>query len=520
MHRLPAYRHASPRPALLTVTLFALIALGTFLLPTPAAAHPLGNFSINRYARIEPEATTVRVVYALDLAEIPTFQEMAALDLNRDGQVSDEEEQRYLAARLPAIARNLRLLVNGTPLPLTPESGSLTVSEGDGGLSVLRLDAIFLAELPAVARAAILDLDFRDTNHDNRLGWREIVVQGTASAVVREQSAGLVDVSNGLREYPEDGLQSPLDVRAVRARIEPGVSGDPSHTPATAPSRSGRPGTAGPLGRFADSAATRDLTLPVALVALAAAIFWGALHALGPGHGKTVVAAYLVGARGTAKHAVFLGLTVTATHTFGVYLLGVITLSASHIIMPERLYPILSLTSGLVVVGLGLFLLYGRVRALRRGHTHAHDHHHHEHDHEHSHDHDHHGTGHHHHGGRGHSHTIPGMDGTPVTWRSLLALGVSGGLVPCPTAIVVLLTSISLGRLGFGLLLVVAFSAGLAAVLTGIGLLLVYAGRALSRVRVNQRLAAAVPVMSAAVVVVVGLLLSLQATGRSVPLPG
>jgi nickel/cobalt exporter len=498
----------------------ALVGLAILARPERAAAHPLGNFTINRYARVEPGAQSVRVVYALDMAEIPTFQEMGAIDRDKNGTVSEAERDGYLGQKLPEIARNLRLSVNGAPLALAVESGSLRLSEGQGGLSVLRIDAAFVAELPAGARGGRLAAQLRDTNYDNRLGWKEIVVRGTEGAAVRESSVAAVDVSDALRSYPDDALSSPLEVREARFSFEPGVADAAAGRGATnaagrAAARTARASGAGILSRFADSAATRDLTAPVILFSLMAAMFWGALHALGPGHGKTVVAAYLVGSRGTARHAVFLGLTVTATHTAGVYLLGFVTLTASHFIVPERLYPILSLASGLVVIGMGLSLLAGRLRGLRNaGRVHGHDHSP-EHGHDHAHEHGHDGQQHLH----GHSHAVPGMDGTPVTWRSLLALGVYGGLIPCPTAIVVLLTSISLDRIGFGLMLVVAFSAGLAAVLTGVGLMLVYAGRVLSRVKVRGGIARAVPVMSAAAVILAGVLITLRAVGQT-GLPG
>lgn len=245
------------------------------------------------------------------------------------------------------------------------------------------------------------------------------------------------------------------------------------------------------------------------LFSLVAAVFWGAVHALGPGHGKTVVGAYLVGSRGTAKHAVFLGLTVAATHTAGTYLLGFVTLFASRFIVPERLYPALSVVSGVIVVGMGLSLLATRLGVRiwppgRRAHHDDSDRHRHDHTH-------HHGPG-----GLAHSHAVPGAGGQPGTWRGLLALGIYGGMIPCPTAIVVLLLSISLNRIGFGLLLVVAFSAGLALVLTGIGLAIVYAGRALARfsaMRGSSVLGRTLPVLSALVVVLAGLLITLRAAG-------
>jgi ABC-type nickel/cobalt efflux system permease component RcnA len=207
----------------------------------------------------------------------------------------------------------------------------------------------------------------------------------------------------------------------------------------------------------------------VLLLLLLAAFGWGALHALSPGHGKAMVAAYLVGTRGTTRDAIALGAIVTVTHTAGVVALGFVALGLSAWVLPEQLYPWLTLVSGLMVVGVGIAVL--RRRARRR------DHHHH----------------HHHHR------------------RSLLALGASAGLIPCPSALVVLLGAVAQHRIGLGLVLIVAFSAGLAATLTGLGVAVVHAGRVLARLPVPSRLAAAVPALSAALIVVVGLVLTAQA---------
>jgi ABC-type nickel/cobalt efflux system permease component RcnA len=278
---------------------------------------------------------------------------------------------------------------------------------------------------------------------------------------------------------------------------------------------------------FASLIAARELTPPVIALALLLALVLGAGHALTPGHGKTIVAAYLVGARGTAKHAIFLGVTTTVTHTAGVFALGFVTLWISNYILPEQLYPWLELLSGVLVVGIGVALFRGRLLSLLRrrpteAHSHDHDHDHghshdHDHDHGHSHDHDHghthdhghdhdHDHGHSHdHGPHGHSHMPPGADGQPVSWRSLLALGISGGLLPCPSALVVLLSAIALHRVAFGMLLIVAFSVGLAGVLTGIGLLLVYAQRMFESFPTDGRLLRALPVASAAIVTLAGL---------------
>ena len=205
------------------------------------------------------------------------------------------------------------------------------------------------------------------------------------------------------------------------------------------------------------------------LLSLLIAMFWGAAHAFSPGHGKSIVAAYLVGSRGTPRHAVFLGMTVTVTHTIGVFALGLVTLSLSAFIVPDQLYPWLNLRLGaadrrrrrerpaLARPGVARRRSAGRPRARR--HDHGHHHHHHGHSH-----------GHHDHA---------------LSPRRLLGIGISGGIVPCPTALVVLLAAISLHRVGYGLVLILAFSVGLAAAMTAIGLVAVTAKRTFDRVDFN-----------------------------------
>jgi ABC-type nickel/cobalt efflux system permease component RcnA len=233
---------------------------------------------------------------------------------------------------------------------------------------------------------------------------------------------------------------------------------------------------------FAELITEDDLSSGVVLIALAVALFWGAAHALTPGHGKAIVAAYLVGSRGKARHAFLLGGIVTVTHTIGVFALGLVTLALSEFIVPEQLYPWLNLVSALLVVGVGLAVL--RARYLHaRAHRHGH-HHHHDHEHE---------------QGQG--------------LRGLVAVGVSGGLLPCPTALVVLLAAISLHRVGYGLLLILAFSVGLASVVTAIGLVAVSAKRAFSRLRLDGPLVRALPAVSALVVLGLGVAM----TARAVP---
>jgi ABC-type nickel/cobalt efflux system permease component RcnA len=211
------------------------------------------------------------------------------------------------------------------------------------------------------------------------------------------------------------------------------------------------------------------------------AAFWGAAHALTPGHGKAIVAGYLVGTRGRPRDAVALGLIVTATHTIGVFALGIVTLALSAFVVPEQLYPWLTLSSGLLVVGVGASVLWRRLRH-RRQHAHGHNHHHHDHHHEHGY-------------GRG----------------GLLGVGIAAGLLPCPSALVVLLSAIALHRVGLGLVLILAFSAGLAATITAIGLVAVLARRAFSRLRLDGRLIRALPAASALAIVAVGVGITLKA---------
>jgi len=296
---------------------------------------------------------------------------------------------------------------------------------------------------------------------------------------------------------------APLSPPSQRSASRAGEPATPPSIPtvesADPPLRANRQAT--PRSALADLITVHDLRLSVVVFALAAAAVLGAFHALEPGHGKTVVAAYLVGSRGTAQHAVLLGLTVTASHTAGVYLLGAVALYASRYVVPERLYPWLGVFSGLVIAVLGFSLVLRRYAAA----------HHHDHGHGHGHDGDH----HHHHGAGTHDdvhhhHDHHPSEG-PVSLPALVALGVTGGIVPCPAAVVVLLSALSLNRVGFGLLLIVAFSVGLAAVLITIGVLMVYARRAMARFSADGPLIRRwLPLASSAVITIVGVVITVQ----------
>jgi len=255
----------------------------------------------------------------------------------------------------------------------------------------------------------------------------------------------------------------------------------------------------------------QEITPWMVVAAVGIAFVLGAAHALTPGHGKTIVAAYLVGSRGTLKHAAFLGAMVTFTHTVSVFLLGMATLFLFQYVVPENITRVLGAISGVSIVAIGAWMLYKRVRGTGHTHTHEHshdhDHHHHDHnhhDHDHAHEHAHHDHGHHHeHGPHGHTH-MP----DEVSWSGLVALGASGGLVPCESALVLLLSAIALRRVGLGLVLLVSFSLGLAIVLMAIGVLVIYAKNLLPESKRTNPFFRWMPVASAAVVMVLGLLMT------------
>jgi nickel/cobalt exporter len=457
--------------------LVVLVALATvaLLAPLAAKAHPLGNFTVNRYSRIEPSGDRLYVLYVLDLAEIPTFQARP--------QVQAEGEVGYAAGLARAIGRGLELTVNGRAAALVPLSRVLAFPPGQAGLRTTRLEVVYAG--PRLAGRS--SIDYRDTNFGGRIGWKEITVRTASGAHVLSSTAPSTSISDELLAYPKNLLQSPLDVTSARLSVEPG--GGQGAAPALLPRSVLEQRVA--VRAVADGGFARlivhRLSVGFVLLSLLIAMFWGAAHAFSPGHGKSIVAAYLVGSKGTARHAALLGLTVTFTHTIGVFALGLVTLSLSAFIVPDHLYPWLNLVSALLIVTVGVSVLRWRLRDWRRREpSHHHDHGHHHHHHEHAPD-------------------------RALSLRRLLGIGVSGGIVPCPTALVVLLAAISLHRVGYGLILILAFSAGLAAAMTGIGLLAVTAKRAFERVNLDGGLVRFLPAISALVVLGLGLAMTVKA---------
>ncbi len=464
----------------------ALVAVAA----APAAAHPLGNFSVNHLTVVRVSSDRVDVRYVLDQAEIPTFQE-------RDRTPAD-----VLAAKRAEVARRLTVTVDGRPATLRVDQERLTHPPGQGGLPTTRVELRLSAPADGPKSVAVDDGTF-----PGRVGWKDVIVAPGDGTRVRSDVPSS-DPTGGLRAYPKSLLSTPADQRTAALRVTPGDGS------VVAPRRSGggtqtttrnRSGD-GFAGIFEDAAAGNG----VLILLLLAAFGWGALHALSPGHGKAMVAAYLVGSKGTPRQAVLLGLTVTVTHTIGVFALGFVTLALSAYVLPEDLYPWLNLVAGLMVLVVGGLLLRSRLRGEPdHHHHHAHDD---AHDHHHHHDHDH---GHHHHDhGHGHHHHHPPERLTP---RGLLALGASAGLIPCPSALVVLLGAVAQHEVALGMLLIVAFSAGLATTLMGLGLAVVLSGDFLRRVSPGGRLAAfgrVAPTLSSVLIVSVGGVLTLQAVPK------
>jgi ABC-type nickel/cobalt efflux system permease component RcnA len=514
--------------------------LVVFWLHIPAAnAHPLGNFTINHYAGLHIVPTQIEVDYVLDMAEIPAFQEINQFDLMSHSTAGSATTTDYAANKCRQLQSQLTVQGDRQPLKLALNRATVEFPPGVGGLATLRLTCDFEA---AIAPHTIQQLTFADAAYAQRLGWREITV--TADHVPIRGDFSPTSVSNRLTEYPTDLLNSPLNQRQVLVEFDPVVATQSSTASASSitVTRSSNPAMTGRQNdAFTNLVTLKKLNLPTLSMALAIAFVWGGIHALSPGHGKTIVSAYLIGSRSTVQHALWLGLTVTLTHTAGIFALGLLMLSTSRFVLTEQIFPWLSMLSGVLVTAIGGRLLLSRLRQLQffqnwrlkhhhftdlRSHTHNHhlnhshphaphsdhdhpDHHSHLHTHNHLHTHS--------HGTHAHSHLPPGADDTPVNWSSILALGISGGILPCPSALVVLLSAIAVGRVGLGLTLVTAFSLGLASVLTAIGLTLVYTKHLFERLPLQFTQSRLFPAASALVITLMGMGITAQAVFTSMP---
>lgn len=543
-----------------------LLLLISFSLAPVAGAHPLGNFSINQYWLLDMRGDDFKIFYMLDIAEIPSFTEMDRLDTDMDEKMSAAEIDAYLDLVAPELMNTFEVSVDGKEVGLQLHRKSLEVYEGSGGMPVFN---IFLD-------MAVTDWDwpqsdardsvrFSSTIHENAQGYREAVVLVDDRYEIEWGPYKDHDLLRYMQLVMKDELGNPLlqsfynvfqfelhsgdpeplgqtftrpdfdwtatarvdtEEKIILAQgekvLEP-VTGEPSQRESTefavAPDRAtpSSERSEGMLKTITDTIRSEEPTTVMVIIAMAIALLLGMGHAFSPGHGKTVMAAYLIGERGTVWHAFVLGVIVTVVHVWSVFLLGIVILFAGEKVEEQTLVFWTSLASGVIIVGIGILLFVRRYRSYvlskygsatskhehshDHDHDHSHDHHHdhnhthnhthdhdhsHDHPHDHSHDHSHHHDHGHHHGPGGHSHVIEGVDGKPPTYWNIFWLGVSGGIVPCPAALIVLLLAINLGKLGLGLLMITTFSIGLAAVLVAIGIAVVKASGSV-RERIGDR---------------------------------
>ena len=497
-------------------------------------AHPMGNFSINHYSGIHVERDAIEVRYIIDIAEIPTYQEIQNAGIV--ARVGDATLRPYLAQQVAAWEKGLQLEVNGAAVSLTAGEPSVIFPPGAGGLPTMKIGVVYRGRVPRAAMDGQIRLHYTDGNYEGHAGWKEIVVTTGNGVTIAGAHPFGVDRSAQLTDYPTNLLNSPpqdleadltysvvpLPVASAKAEV---VSAPVSAAPAslqkiasvatasaqTQALRSPTPESdlkleankqATPRNRFTELMARPGLGLGFLLTAAFLAAGLGAMHALEPGHGKTIVAAYLVGSRGKTQHAVGLGLLVTAAHTAGVYLLGAVVLYASKYVIPEQIYPWLSIFSGLVIAVMAVYLLLRAWTGVREPeeidgleHTHWYSRR------------------------RSADDAATLRENRTVSLRELLLLGITGGIIPCPAALVVLLSAVSLHRIGLGLFLIVCFSLGLATVLIAIGIAMVRARSLLSRWRSDSPwIQRWIPMASATAMLVAGLAIAataLPATGIS-----
>jgi ABC-type nickel/cobalt efflux system permease component RcnA len=477
------------------------------LLPAlAAAAHPLGNLSVNRYDGLVVAPGELRVDHVQDLAEIPTAQAGPVIDADRDGRRSAAELAAWARRTCARSAGELAVSLDGQRLPLATRAATARFQPGQAGLATLRLECALVAELPGLRNgSALAVVDQAPT----RPGWREITARGDRMTLLGSDVPA-ESRSRRLTSYPKDMLSAPADQRHAALRVRPG--GPPLRGSAGQPT-----GIARVLPRGADRftelftglVARRALTPGFGALATLVALALGGLHALAPGHGKTIMAAYAASrGRRSRREVLALAATVTVTHTAGVMTLGLLVATGSTL-APAAAIPWLAVASGALVAATGLGLLRRSLRAAGTGT----------------------GTGHHHphphphleerpvpRGSTAHSHPHPHREERPVSRGSVVLMGFAGGMVPSPSAVVVLVGAAALGQAWFGVVLVLAYGAGLALTLTLVGMLLAGSGQWLARrlhgaepgrwlARVPAR---ALPVGAAALVTVLGLGLALR----------
>jgi len=426
--------------------------LSIVLCTVRAGAHPLGNFTINHLAKIDAAPGTLRVRYVLDIAEIPTFQIMHA---RADGAWDSKIMRRWSQNELALVANGIDLHIDGANHRLVAQRASAQLRPGAGGLPILRWVGIYIVPLhPGVHRIAMIDRVYSE----RRIGWKDIVL------------ASQTEPTNELRVYPSALIGSPRRIDAVQFVL----SGDRFTSIREFEDETPQIASSGSLMRtslLSEMFAKPNQTPLFVFLTILAAFGLGALHAAEPGHGKALLAFTLVGARATAKQALILAGSLTIAHTVGVFALGIVLMFASAFVS-ESIYPAITLFSGAIIAVIG-------ARTLARF----------RHDFRHSRDHD-------------HAHAVPGSQ--PLRFSNAVWAAMSGGIAPCPAAIVVLLAALRLHQVGYGLLLIVIFSVGLASVLSGLGLLVVRGAAWISQRSAYARYASYAPLITASVIAFIG----------------
>ncbi|MBO3677065.1 nickel transporter [Streptomyces sp. NEAU-YJ-81] len=464
-----------------------MAAVALVVLPTGSAeAHPLGNFTVNRYDGLVVTPGTLRVDHVEDLAEIPSAQAKPEIDRDGDDTLSGRELGAWAARRCASAAEGARLTVDGRQVPVRDGRAQARRRPGQAGLPTLRVECGLTAALGHGERATVA---YRPRDIGTGPGWREVTAQGDRMTLT-DADVPKTSASHRLTRYPAGQLSSPPDQRSAALSV---TAGGPA---LAATAQSGRDDAIGssvlPRGvdrwtqALTSMVARHDITLGFALTAFATAVLLGAMHALAPGHGKTMMAAAAAaGGRSALRDVLALGASVTVTHTLGVFALGLLVTAGSA--AAPSVISWLGIASGVLVAVAGAGLLrkalrrHRQARAHHHGHDHGHDHTHgHAHDHEHDHAHGHAHTHTHDHGD-GHTHTHE----VRPTLRGTLLLGFAGGMVPSPSAVIVLVGAAALGQAWFGFVLVVAYGLGLALTLTLAGFAAVRLG-----VRATERLAA------------------------------
>ncbi len=438
-----------------------------------AGAHPLGNFTVNHLAKITASPRALHVRYILDIAEIPTFQIMHR---RSNGDWTSGTLAQWANEEIPAVQSGFHLRVDGLPQALSAVRAHARLRPGAGGLPILRWVGEFNVPLTASAthRVAIDDGVYAD----RRIGWKDIIV------------GKQTEPTDELQRYPSALLGSPRRVSGASFVVAGGSIAKIQHTTDAAPQAGSLTAWVSPTA-LSDMFSRHDRTPLFILFTILTAFGLGALHAIEPGHGKALLAFTLVGARATAKQALILAGSLTFAHTIGVLLLGAALFFAAGFVS-ETVYPWITLLSGLAVVLIGARALSRFVRVRRGNLSHAHSHAH-DHPHEHAHEHEH---------GHSHSHTIRGTQ--PLNFGSAITAAMSGGIAPCPAAIVVLLAALRLHQLAYGMVLIVIFSMGLATVLSALGIAVVHGASWLSQRSAYPKIAALGPLLSALVISSIG----------------